>query len=160
MKAVLYTCIALLSVSLAAPVLGSDMIVYKEGVSDEQKSKDEFECHSFAVKETGFDPMNPPTVQTPESQPTQTGGAVRGAARGAATGAVVGAIAGDAGKGAAGGAAGGAMVGGMRRRDAQRQQAQAEQQAVQQQQAAIEAQRQQYNKAKAVCLEGRGYSVR
>jgi hypothetical protein len=150
----------LVAVLIAAPALASDMIVYKEGVSDEQKSKDEFDCHGFAVKETGFDPMNPPTVQAPESQEVTTGGVGRGAARGAATGAVVGAIAGDAGKGAAAGAAGGAMVGGMRRRDAKSQQAQQQQQSVQQQQAAIDAQRQQYNKAKAVCLEGRGYSVR
>jgi uncharacterized protein YcfJ len=161
----------LLAACVAAPALGSDLIVYKEGVSDEQKQKDEFECHQFAVKETGFDPMNPPQAKTPEvaappaTEPTQ-GGAVRGAARGAAVGAVVGAVAGDAGKGAAAGAAGGALAGGMRRRDARRQaQAQTEQAqqqvqaAAQQQQAEIQAQRDRYNRAVAACLQGRGYSV-
>jgi len=161
---------AALALCVAAPAMASDLIVYKEGVSDEQKQKDDLECHQFAVKETGFDPMNPPQARTPEvaaAPPAQPqGGAVRGAARGAAVGAAVGAIAGDAGEGAAAGAAGGAMVGGVRKRDAQRQQAAAQEQATQQQQAAIQqqeaeiqAQRDRYNKAKTVCLQGRGYSV-
>ncbi len=161
----------LLAACVAAPVLASDMIVYKEGVSDQQKQKDQLGCQQFATQETGFNPANPPQVQVPEvaaAPPAQApqGGAVRGAARGAAVGAAVGAIGGDAGQGAAAGAAGGAMVGGMRRRDAQRQadvqtqQAQQQQQAaIQQQQAAIQAQRDQFNKAVAVCLQGRGYSV-
>lgn len=160
----------LLAACVAAPVLASDMIVYKQGVSDQQKQKDQLECQQFATQETGFNPANPPQVQVPEvaAAPAQApqGGAVRGAARGAAVGAAVGAIGGDAGQGAAAGAAGGAMVGGMRRRDAQAQaqaqtqQAQQQQQAaIQQQQAAIQAQRDQFNKAVAVCLQGRGYSV-
>lgn len=162
----------ILAACVAGPALASDLIVYKQGVAPEQQKKDEFECHQFAVQKTGFDPMNPPKVTTPEvaaAPPAQApqGGAVRGAARGAAVGAAVGAIAGDAGKGAAAGAAGGALGGAIRKRDARRQQeatqqqaAQQQQQAVQQQQAAIEAQRQQYNKALTVCLEGRGYSVK
>lgn len=163
--------VSLFVAGVALPALASDLIVYKEGVSDQQKQKDQFECSQFAVKETGFDPMNPPQVKTPEvaaappAQPAQ-GGALRGAARGAAVGAVAGAIAGDAGKGAAAGAGGGALVGGMRKRDAERQaQAQAQQAqqqaqaSVQQQQAEIQAQRDRYNRAVSACLQGRGYSV-
>jgi Sec-independent protein translocase protein TatA len=172
MIAAFRTFLVLLGASLvAAPALASDMMIYKEGVSDEQKQKDRFECQNWATQQTGFDPLNPPTVQAPEvsaapSQQATEGGAVRGAARGAATGAVVGAIAGDAGKGAAAGAAGGALVGRMRRRDAEQQQ-QAQQQAAQQQQQAavsqqqqaIEQQRAQFNRAISTCLQGRGYTV-
>lgn len=162
---------ALLVACVAAQASASDMIIYKQGVSDQQKQQDLLECQQFAVQQTGFNPANPPQVQTPEvaaAPPAQApqGGAVRGAARGAAVGAAVGAVTGDAGQGAAAGAAGGALVGGMRRRDAARQadaqaqQAQQQQQAaIQQQQAQIQAQRDQYNKAVSVCLQGRGYSV-
>jgi len=149
------------------------MFIYPDkGQSPEQQSRDRFECHTWAVQQTGFDPTAPQTAQAappppPSAAPPPQGGVVKGAARGAAVGVVGGAIAGDAGKGAAIGAATGGMVGGMRQRDqAKQQQAQAQQQQQQaqaaagQQSAARTASSENYNRAVGACLSGRGYTVR
>jgi hypothetical protein len=126
-----------LAVACLLPGAALAQYVYPaNGQSQQQQQKDQGECHSWAVSQSGY---NPSSAQ----QPTQ-GGVVRGGARGAATGAVIGAIAGDAGKGAAAGAAGGALIGGMRRRDAQRQQS---------------ASQGGYQNAFSACMQGRGYSV-
>lgn len=90
---------------ISAPALGDLMIYPKGKQTAEQQSKDKYECHEWAVKQTGFDPMKTPEVAAAPVGPQPN--AVKGAARGAAVGAVGGAIAGDAGKGAAAGAAGG-----------------------------------------------------
>jgi len=142
--------------------LGSDVIIYPaKGQSPEQQNRDRYECHTWAVQQTGFDPTKPQTAQpAPPPQQAPQGGVVRGAARGAAVGAVGGAIAGDAGKGAAVGAATGGMIGGMKKRDQQAQAAQAQSQAAAQQQAALSQQQAGYNRALGACLEGRGYTVK
>ena len=151
-RSILVTFLAAL---VAGPALSQQLMIYpKKGQSEEQQAKDRFECHNFAVQQTGFDPQN--VAAAPPPAQAQQGGALRGAARGAATGAVVGAIAGDAGKGAAIGAAGGGMVGGMRRRDADRQAQQQQANA----QAAVAQQQANFNRAVGACLEGRGYSVK
>ena len=148
------------------------MIYPSQGQTPEQQNKDQYECHTWATQNSGFDPMNAtayaPTASAPPPPSSQApqGGVLRGGARGAAVGAVGGAIAGDAGKGAAIGAATGALLGGMRR-NSQRRQQQAEQQAYQQQQAQAQAQYQtnvaagqhEYNRAMSACLQGRGYTV-
>ncbi len=103
------------------------------GQSQEQQASDRFQCHQWAVSQTGFDPTTAPPVAPPTAavpppnygysdQPPppppkkggflglgngglfQGGGMVGDAATGAALGAAGGAIAGDAGKGAAIGA--------------------------------------------------------
>lgn len=129
--------------------------------SAEQQDRDRYECHSWAGKQTGYDPSraypnNPAYLDPQPYQPCQRN-IVRGAGRGAALGAVGAAITGDAGKGAAAGAAMGGKAGGFSRRDGRRQQA-----AQQQANAASVAGSQQMNYAcaMAACLEGRGYSVR
>lgn len=136
-----------------------------KGQSAEQQKRDRYECHEWAVDQSGFDPSRqtaPAQAAAPPPPPTSEpsrGGAVRGGARGAAVGAVGGAIAGDAGTGAAVGAATGALIGGMRRRDQAREQEY--RQATQQQSgaAASSAQQSAYTRAMAACLQGRGYSV-
>lgn len=136
-------------------ISNAGMMIYPaKGQSAEQQQKDEFECHQWAVQQTGYDPTK--AQQAPQQQTTQKGGVVRGAAGGALLGAGIGAIAGDAGKGAAIGAGVGAVGGGARQRKQQQQQEAANQQAQAQQQAQID----NYNKAKGVCLEGRGYTVK
>jgi hypothetical protein len=143
-----------------ALVLGSgpvwaEVIAYpKKGQSQEQFEKDQYDCHKWAVGQTGVDPTKP--QQAAAAPPPQQGGAVKGAARGAAVGAVGGAVAGDAGKGAAVGAAVGATGGAMRQNRANQQAAQANQQAQAQQQQSRAA----YDKAYGVCLEGKGYAVK
>ncbi len=142
-----------------------------KGQNAQQQSRDKYECHAWAVQQTGFDPSNPQSAQpqrqaaAPQRQPRR-GGLFRGAGRGAALGAVGGAIGGNAGKGAAIGAATGALFGGFRRRDQRRQeqhaqqQYQRQQQQMQQQQAqAANQRRSNYNRAMSACLSGRGYKV-
>ncbi len=161
----------LLALGPAPAAFGQDLFIYpSEGQSQEQQDRDRFECHSWAVNQSGFDPSNPPQAQTGNVQAPQQeaseGGVVRGGARGAAVGVVGGAIAGNAGRGAAIGAASGALLGGMRRNDQRRRQGQqqqnyqqeVQQQQAQQQQANANA-RQGYNRAMTACLEARGYSV-
>jgi len=155
---VLGFCLAAL---LHGTALAQEMFIYPtKGQSPDQQNRDRYDCHTWAVQQTGFDPTKPQTAQPPPPQQAPQGGVVRGAARGAAVGAVGGAIAGDAGKGAAIGAATGGLIGGMRRRDQQAQQAQAQQQYAQQQQAALSQQQAGYNRALGACLEGRGYTVK
>jgi hypothetical protein len=152
--------IVLMTGSAAAQSDG--MYIYPAKGQDKNKQdEDRYDCHSWAVSQTGFDPSNPQSV-TPSSsgnqqyRPSQPH-VLRGGARGAALGAVGGAIAGDAGKGAAAGAAMGGLAGGFRRRDERRQQASQQQANAQ---SAQQNQRVSYNRAMAACLEGRGYTVK
>jgi len=84
---------------------------------------------------------------------SRRGERIQGAARGAIGGLAIGAIAGDAGKGAAIGAVGGTMLGGHR---ARKNKAASEQQAEQAKAGTL----QHFNKAFAVCMESRSYSVK
>ena len=134
------------------------MIYPSQGQTPEQQARDQSECRSWAVQQTGFDPAYPPPPPVATGS-GQQGTIVRGAARGAVLGVTVGAIAGDAGTGAAAGAAGGALIGGFRQADQRRadEQQQAEAQAQYQQQLATQTQT--LNRALSVCLQGRGYTV-
>ena len=124
-----------------------------KGQSEQQMEKDKYSCYGWAKNQTGYDPMNPPKVVTSStSQPSALGGA----ARGAAGGAIIGAIAGDAGKGAAIGAATGGIGRGLMNRSSRNDQ----QQNVNNQAAQISHQKSEYDRAYAVCLEGKGYSTK
>src|SRR5689334_12525290 len=163
--------ILLASLAVAAPAVAQDVYVYPtRGQSAQQQDKDRYDCHGWATQQTGFDPSRPAAgaaAPLPPPPPpvdhSRDGSVMRGAGRGAAIG---GAIGGNAGKGAAIGAATGALVSGVRRRDRIRQE-EANQQAYQsqaqhaasQQNAATSAQRNNYNRALATCLQGRGYTV-
>lgn len=143
-------------VALAMPPAFAQQFVYPaKGQSAQQQQKDEAECKSWAVKQSGFDPAKPPPPQQAMQPPTTAtgttpGAGVRGAARGAIVGSIVG---GDAGAGAAAGAV--AARGQSRRQNAAAAQQQ-QQAAAQQQQAGNGG----FQKARAACLEGRGYSVK
>jgi len=53
---------------------GEDMYVYpKQGQDKAQQDKDTYECHSWAVQQTGFDPTKPPSTstQTQSSHPRE-----------------------------------------------------------------------------------------
>jgi hypothetical protein len=157
---------------VALPVLlltgssrAQDIYMYPaKGQSQEQQDRDRYECHSWAVKQTGFDPSRPQTAASDahatSNQPLPPQGHVaRGAARGAALGAVGGAITGDAGTGAAAGAAMGGLAGGMRRRQQRLQQNQQQQAASQAASNSQASQSNAYHRAMAACLTGRGYTV-
>ena len=144
-------------ISLAAAVAtqaAAQQYVYPaKGQTQQQQKNDEAACHKWAVQQTGFDPANPPPQQpAPKPATTATGTTPGAGARGALGGAAVGAIAGDAGAGAAAGAVV-ARAGSRRQNAAKQQQAQQQQQAGTQQQAG-------FAKARAACLEGRGYTVK
>jgi hypothetical protein len=145
--------VAVVSALFAASAGAQQLFIYPQrGQSPEQQQRDRFDCHQWAVQQTGFDPMMgaaPPPMAAP------TTGPVRGAARGAAIGAVGGAIGGNAGRGAAIGAGTGATFGAIRRND-QIRQGQAQQAAHAQQ---TGQQMESFNRAVAACLSGRGYTV-
>jgi len=130
-----------------------------QGQTADQQKRDRYECHQWAVEQSGFDPTQQQAAPPPAAPPPQvTTSPLRGAARGAAIGAVGGAIGGNAGKGAAIGAGTGALIGGIRRNDQIRQQ-QAYQQQYAAQSGTSTAQRSTYERAIRACLQGRGYTV-
>ena len=154
-----------LSAALAlpvAPLWAQEPVIYHaKGQDQQQQDKDKYECYSWAKGQSGFDPMAPPTASSaPPQKEAPKGGVGRGAVRGGLGGLAVGAIAGDAKKGAAIGAASGALVGGMRRRDQNAQQKNAEQQWAQKEAANYSQQCDTYNRNFAACMEGRGYTVK
>jgi hypothetical protein len=129
---------------LGAVAVRSEVFVYPaKGQTPDQQGKDEYECSKWAKSQSGVDPSAPPP---PQVAGQHAGGAARGAARGAAGGAAIGAIAGDAGKGAAIGA----VAGGVRGRRG----------SVANQQAAVKEERNAYDRAFMVCLDGRGYTTK
>jgi hypothetical protein len=149
---------ALLVAVLAAPaVLANDLVVYPNSGQDQtQQDKDNYECYGWAKNQSGFDPMAAPTAtEPPPQQEAAVGGVGRGALRGAAIGGII-----DGSDGAKTGAAAGAVMGGMRRADQNRKQAQQQQQWEQEQAAQYQQGRNNYNRAYAACMEGRGYTVR
>ncbi|MBP1648101.1 MAG: hypothetical protein H6Q30_1546 [Bacteroidetes bacterium] len=123
----------------------------------DQQSKDEQACYSWAVQESGIDPLNMQATKPEEVAKGPDGSAVKGAAKGAVAGVAIGAIAGDAGKGAAIGAAAGGMKGASGGKKKQAQQAEeAKKTAAATDQAKIDS----FKKAYSACLEGKGYSVK
>jgi hypothetical protein len=143
-----------------------DMYIYPtRGQSQQQQDRDRYQCHGWAVQQTGFDPSSTsarPVAAPPPPQDVNDGSLLRSTGRGAAVGAIGGAIGGDAGKGAAIGAGVGLLVGGIRRAERRHQQEQAYQQqssAAAAQNSAIAQGRTDYNRAMAACLQGRGYTV-
>lgn len=146
--------VALASAFLATSLSAQQFVYPAKGQSPDQQKKDESECHAWAVQQSKYDPANPPPATTTKPATTATGVTPGAGARGAARGAIVGeVVGGDAGAGAAAGAAA-ARAQSRRQNKAQAQQ---QQQAVsQEQQAGMTA----YRKARAACLEGRGYTVK
>jgi hypothetical protein len=160
------------SIALGAALLCAAHVAYPQGApaqivypgknqTPEQQAKDEGECHAWSVKSTGIDPAAPPPPQAAAPQ----GQRARGAVRGAAAGAVIGEVANnDADEGAKVGAVAGVMAGGRQKRQqqaqAQQQNADAQVQAQQQAAAAQAARMDTFNRARAACLEGKGYVVK
>ena len=150
----------------STPALPQQNFVYREKrQSPQQQKQDEYECHNWAIQQTGYDPTNPPRQQAGAPPPSgsaepEAGSGARGAVRGAVVGGLIGGIGGRGGEGAAAGA----VVGGIAarrssRREAEQRQQYEQQQYQQQQQAANAAGPQAYQRARTACLSGRGYTV-
>jgi predicted lipid-binding transport protein (Tim44 family) len=174
MKRRIWVFLSVVGMTVPTPAtFAQNPIVYPaRGQNQAQQDRDRYECHSWAVQQSGYDPTRATTAAAPPPPPPPAastgadGSLLRGAARGAVVGTVGGAIAGDAGKGAAIGAASGALIGGIRRRDRMHEQQQQQNAYYQQQQQqaaaqaqAVNAQHDTYNRALTACLQGRGYTV-
>jgi hypothetical protein len=142
------------------------IIVYpNNGQSPDQTDRDRYECHNWAVHETGVDPSRPdaPPYERVVVQPANPPGS--GTAAGAIGGAILGSIlAGprNAGAGLIFGAATGAIVGSAADANAQAQARQAQAQINQESAEQIAAERgraDSYRRALSACLQGRGYTV-
>ena len=146
---------------LASTTMAAGVIVYPAGgQSAEQQQADEGACMSWAKERTGFDPTAPmQTTSPPPSQQEPTTSAGKGALRGALGGLAIGAIAGDAGKGAAIGAASGALIGGVRRHDQVERSYDQQDDWEDEQAARYQESQNEFNRAYATCLQGRGYTV-
>ncbi len=136
-------------------------------VSPQQQDRDKYECNSWAVQQTRFDPSLP-NVPPQQRVRVIAGGPPPGAAvgAGAVTGAVIGAAVSrpwESGRGALLGAVTGAVIGGIaeveRSERADRLQAQANASANSAQTAALDERANRFRRAMSACLEARGYSV-
>jgi hypothetical protein len=142
------------------------LIVYPaQGQNAQQLDRDRYECHGWAVMQSGFDPSRPsvPPAERVVVQPATPPGT--NTAVGAIAGAILGAaIAGprNAGAGLVLGGVTGAAIGASGDA-AEQSQARAEQQQLNQQYAqsyqANEVGYQNYRRAITACLVGRGYTV-
>jgi hypothetical protein len=137
------------------------MVYPAQGQSPEQLERDRYECHVWAVQQTGFDPSRPglPQGQRVVVEPANPPGA--GTAVGAIAGAILGAaLAGprDAGFGAVFGGVTGAAIGASSDVNAQAQ-ANAQQAQLDQGYARSEAAAGNYRRAISACLDARGYKT-
>ncbi len=149
------------TVAVPAPPPQKVFVYPSNGQSAEQTDRDRYECHVWAVQQTGVDPSradaNP--YERVVVQPATPPGAATAA--GAVGGAILGAIiAGprDAGAGLVLGGITGAVVGSAADASAQ-EQAHMTQQQLNQRAAAGRARADSYRRALGACLQGRGYTV-
>ena len=148
--------IAMAFAALLVSHAGAQQYVFPaKGQTPEKQKSDEAACYTWAVQQTGFDPAKPPPPPTAAAPPTtatgtKPGAGVSGAVKGAVVGEVVG---GDANTGAKAGAV-------VARSSSRKQNAAAAQSAQQQQQSASSQQQAAFSKARAACLEGKGYTVK
>ena len=80
-----------LLVGLVTPLassLAQDFFVYPaKGQSQAQQDKDRYECHTWAVQQTGYDPSNPPPSYNQTASQAPQAGSRSKAATAATTGA-------------------------------------------------------------------------
>ena len=137
-----------------------------QGQSKEQQNRDQYDCYTWAVKQSGFDPGQAQLAPHQRIQVTPTAPPGSDAAAGAVGGAIVGSMMSsrhDQGFGLVFGALTGAMLGAASDEARQQQAAQAQQQydaKDAQRYARLEKQARDYQRAMTACLEGRGYTVR
>jgi len=125
----------------------------------DQQALDEQACYSWAVQQSGVDPLNMTPTKAQPVDKSPDGSVLAGAAVGAMGGAIVGGIV-HPYHHHGGAAAAGAMVGAVAgaahksKKDAQKEQ-QAQQAAAATDKARVDS----FKKAYATCLQGKGYSV-
>lgn len=167
--------VGVLGLAVLSTYAADRLYVYPNGKqSDARIADDRFECHRWAVTETGFDPLDSQPyipkgpVRVPVADNPSEGAAGKGALVGAVAGAIIGAIDDDhVGEGAAIGAVVGTIAGGVAEsRGYQKVRAEAEDQAQQEadaraaERSAIAIARDDYRRAISACLAGRNYTVK
>src|SRR5262249_29232078 len=141
-----------LAVCTCASMAAAEPVVYPaKGQTAEQQERDQFECHEWATKETGVDPVALAEQKLAAPNPSPEGGA----AASAGIGALRGAAEGDAAAGAARGFGIGRMVCVLRAKRQLREQ----QSATTEEGAAVHSKLDKYDRAYSACLTGRGYTV-
>ncbi len=149
------------AVAVRAPPPQRVFVYPANGQSAEQTDRDRYECHVWAVQQTGVDPSRADAnaYERVIVQPANPPGA--GTVAGAIGGAIIGSIiAGprNAGAGLVLGGATGAIVGSASDANAQAQASQTQAQ-LNQSAAAGRARADSYRRAIGACLQGRGYTV-
>lgn len=136
------------------------------GQTTDQLDRDRYECHSWAVKQSGFDPSEQRVAPHQRVQVVAMPPPGADVAAGAATGAVLGAVISrprEAGAGAIIGAMAGAVMGAASQ-SAREQQVNTVQRRYDDRDAQVTARLEQqasdYRRAIGACLEGRGYTVK
>ncbi len=149
------------AVRVPAPPPQRVFVYPANGQSAEQTERDRYECHVWAVQQTGVDPSraDASAYERVIVQPANPPGS--GTVAGLIGGAIIGSIIGgpnNAGAGAIIGGATGAVIGSASDANAQAQ-AQQTQQQINQSAAAGRARADSYRRAIGACLQGRGYTV-
>lgn len=136
-----------LALVLSGSALADELVVFPaKDQTKEQQAEDKAACYVWAVEETGFDPASAVVhVDAPEQK---RGGAVRGA--------VLGNLIGEDTEATATGAA----IGAARQGRKNRQAVEAAEEERKRQEAEVAAKTEHFNKARAVCLEAKGYTVK
>jgi len=149
--------LSLAAMLTAGATVAQDLMIYPaQGQDAQQQERDKFECYGWARGESGFDPMvQPRATEPPPEQQSTRGGVLRGAAIGGVVGNIAGGDSGDRRSARRAGAA----IGGIKQRNTKQRNEQAQQQWEQEQQQIYQQNRNNYNRAYSVCLNGRGYSV-
>jgi hypothetical protein len=152
---------------MMAPIADTRVFVAPAaGQSEAQLDRDRYECHEWAVRQTGFDPSLPQAVPRGDVRVVPAAPPGAGTLAGAATGAIIGSAVSrprEAGAGALIGAVAGALIG-----NSADQARAAQADAMQRQIDASEDRRARrfersaadYRRAISACLEGRSYTVR
>lgn len=149
------------AVRVAGPPPQRVFVYPAQGQSAEQLERDRYECHVWAVQQTGVDPSRTDAgaYERVVVQPATPPGA--NAAGGAIAGAILGAIIGgprNAGAGLILGGATGAIIGSATDANAQAQARQTQAQ-INQGEAQGRSRAESYRRAIGACLTGRGYTV-
>jgi len=134
------------------------------GQSDAQMDRDRYECHLWAVKQTGFDPGSPDLAPHQRVQVVEGPPPGSGAAAGAVAGAILGAATSgprDSGAGMLFGAVTGALLGNaVEESGRQEARERAMDRARSQARYGLEEQASNYRRAISACLQGRQYTIR
>jgi hypothetical protein len=147
----------------AAPVPDTRVYVYPAaGQSEAQLERDRYECHVWAVKQTGFDPSSPQVAPHQRVQVVAAPPPGTNAVAGAATGAFLGAVTSgprDSGAGMLLGAVAGAIIGSAAD-DANQRAAAASRRNASEPYYDLEQQAGNYRRAMGACLQGRQYTIK